>query len=104
MAEGGQKRDPSTHRTPEQTRRHRREYQQTPEQREIARRRANLRYKAEKAGLVKPNDGKDVSHKRAITNGGGDSLKNVSVQPASKNRGHGMTDGKKANMNKGKRR
>jgi len=92
-----EKRDPVTHRTPSQTREHRREYQQTPEQREINRRRKALRYKAEKAGLVKRNDGKDVSHKKAIVNGGGDSLKNVTVQPAAKNRGHGMTDGKKPN-------
>lgn len=103
MAEGGQKRDPSTHRTPGQTLRHRREYQQTPEQREINRRRKKLRYKAEQAGLVRRNDGKDVSHKRAIVNGGSDSLKNVTVQSDNKNRGHGMTDGKKANMNKRRR-
>lgn len=103
MAEGGEKRNPSTHRTASQTRRHRREYQQTPEQQEIARRRGNLRYKAEKAGLVRPHDGKDVAHKKAIASGGGDSLSNVKVQPAGKNRGHGMTDGRKANMNKRRR-
>lgn len=100
MAEGGQKRDPVTHRTPGQTKRHRETYQSTPEQREISRRRKRLRYKAEKAGLVHRNDGKDLAHKKAISAGGGDSLKNVTVQSRHKNRGHGMTDGAKANMHK----
>lgn len=103
MAEGGQKRDPSTHRTPGQTKRHRKEYQQTPEQREIARKRAKLRYDAEKKGIVHNNDGKDLAHKRAVVNGGSFSLSNVVPQSPHKNRGHGMTDGAKANMHKKRR-
>jgi len=95
-----EKRDPSTHRTPSQTRRHRKEYQQTPEQMAIARKRAKLRYDAEKKGLVHEGDGKDLAHKKAVVNGGSFSLSNVKVQDASKNRGHGMTDGAKANMHK----
>lgn len=103
MAEGGAKRNPSTHRTAAQTVRHRKTYQSTPKQKEIARERANLRYAGEKAGIVHPHDGKDLAHKKPIKGGGGYSLKEVTVQSQRENRGHGMTDGKKANMNKKKR-
>jgi hypothetical protein len=41
---------------------------------------------AEKAGLVRKGDGKEVSHKRAADNGGSTKKGNLFVQPASKNR------------------
>jgi len=97
MAEKGEKRNPVTHRTPSQTKRHRETYQSTPKQKAIATRRKQLRREAEREGIVRKGDGKDLSHVRAISKGGGDSMKNIRVQSRSKNRGHGMTKGSKPN-------
>ena len=40
-----------------------------------------------RAGKVHKGDGKDVAHKKALDNGGLTSPGNLTVQPASKNRG-----------------
>ena len=45
-----------------------------------------LRRKAEKNGLVKKHDGKDLDHKRPLSKGGSNTLKNVRVTSPSKNR------------------
>ena len=45
-----------------------------------------LRREAVKAGMVKPHDGKDVSHKVALSRGGSNTLKNAKVQTPSANR------------------
>lgn len=84
-------RDPSTHRTPAQTKQHRATYQSTPSYRANAKAWAKNRRAAVKAGTVSPGDGKDVAHKKAMSKGGSKTAaSNLKVQDASKNRGHGM--------------
>ena len=46
------------------------------------------RARAERAGKVHKGDGKDVSHKKAMHNGGGNGKGNLKVQSKSKNRSH----------------
>ena len=48
--------------------------------------RLRLRREAEKAGLVKKNDGKDLDHKKPLSKGGSNTLKNARVTTPSKNR------------------
>jgi hypothetical protein len=48
--------------------------------------RHRLRYAAEKAGMVKPGDGKDVDHKKALKKGGSNTLKNARVTSVHANR------------------
>ena len=87
MAEGGEKRDPSSHRTPGQTRRLDRGYNARPEN--IAKRvknnqaRAIMEKKVGKAALA----GKDVDHRRMLKDGGGNSPSNLRIQSKHKNRG-----------------
>ena len=49
--------------------------------------RLRLRRQAMKLGMVKKGDGKDLDHKKALSKGGSNSLKNVRVVSASANRG-----------------
>ena len=81
------KRDPSSHRTPEQIRKMNREYDSLP--RKIQQRVYNkkARRMLEKEGLVRKGDGKDVDHIRPVRNGGSNSRKNLRAIPASRNRG-----------------
>lgn len=81
------RRDPSSHRTPEQMRQHYKEYQGTPEQ--IAKRsdRNKARRAMEKTGAVRKGDGMDVDHKRPIRAGGTNAKKNLRVIPKGRNRG-----------------
>jgi len=39
-------------------------------------------------GLVKKGDGKDIDHKRALSNGGSNAAGNLRVQTVAKNRGY----------------
>ena len=87
MAEGGQKRDPKSHRTPGQIKRHYKSYQGTPEQIKKRSQRNKARRAMEKAGKVSKGDGKDVDHKKPIRSGGSNSKKNLRVQSKSTNRG-----------------
>lgn len=48
--------------------------------------RHQARAQAEKAGLVRKGDGKDVDHKRALSKGGSNSKSNLRVTDASSNR------------------
>ena len=48
--------------------------------------RCRIRRAAEKAGMVKKHDGKDLDHKRPLSKGGSNTLKNVKVTTPSKNR------------------
>ena len=48
--------------------------------------RMRLRRLAEKKGMVKKHDGKDLSHKVALSKGGSNTLKNAKVQSPSENR------------------
>ncbi len=96
MAEGGQKRSPTGHRTPGQVKRHGRTYQASKEQIKKRGKRNAARKKLEKEGKVSKGDGKDVDHKRPIKKGGGNSRKNLRVSSVKKNRGHGMSKNKGA--------
>lgn len=48
--------------------------------------RHRARYELEKAGKVKPNDGKDVGHVTAVKRGGTNAPSNLKVQTVSANR------------------
>lgn len=87
MAEGGERRDPSTHRTPSQQRRHTRTYKAREDQKKARAQRNAARREMEKEGKVKKGDGKHVDHKKPIRSGGSNSKSNLRVQSASKNSG-----------------
>lgn len=98
MAEGGEKRSPTGHRTPSQVKRHTKTYGSKPEQKKnrAARNRARAAVVKERgAAAVK---GKDVGHKKPLVKGGSNKKSNLAVQSIKKNRGHGMS------KNKGKRK
>lgn len=90
MAKG--KRDPVSHRTPEQIKKMDRGYNSTPEM--IERRSMNNQARAAmaKKGLVHKGDGNDVDHKKPLRSGGSNSEKNLRV--VSKSRNRGWADGK----------
>ncbi len=86
------KRDPVSHRTPEQIRKQVEGYNARPEN--VAKRVKNnqARDKMMDAGRVKKGDGKDVDHITPLRHGGGNSDKNLRV--ISKSRNRGWADGK----------
>ena len=81
------KRDPSSHRTPEQIRKMNREYDSKPHKIKQRVMNKQARRMLEKEGLVRKGDGKDVDHIRPVRNGGSNSRKNLRAIPASRNRG-----------------
>lgn len=87
MAENGEKRDPSSHRTPGQIKRKNAGYDARPEN--VAKRVKNNQARAimEKEGKVKKGDGKDVDHKKGLRDGGSNARSNLRVQSQHKNRG-----------------
>jgi hypothetical protein len=87
MAENGEKRDPSSHRTPTQIKRMDRGYNARPEN--VRKRVMNdqARRTLTKEGLVKKGDGKDVDHKKMLKDGGTNNRSNLRVKSASWNRG-----------------
>lgn len=87
MAENGEKRDPSSHRTPGQIKRKNAGYDARPEN--VAKRVKNnqARSMLEKEGRVKKGDGKDVDHKKPLRSGGSNARSNLRVQSQSENRG-----------------
>ena len=87
MAENGEKRDPSSHRTPGQIRRMNREYDSRPEKIKGRAIRNKARAMLEKEGLVKKGDGKDVDHKKPVRSGGTNARSNLRVVDQSTNRG-----------------
>lgn len=87
MAEGGQKRSKTAHRTPGQITRHGRTYQARPEQKKNRAKRNAARAKLKKTGAVRKGDGKDVDHKRPLSKGGSNARSNLRVQSKSRNRG-----------------
>lgn len=91
MAEGGQTRSKTAHRTPGQIKRHGKTYQARPDQVKKRAQRNAARAKLEDEGKVKKGDGKDVGHKTPISKGGSNARSNLSVQSRKKNRGHGMS-------------
>lgn len=86
MAEGGEKRSKTSHRTPSQTKRHGRTYQATPAQKKKRVQRNGARAKMMKAGQVSKGDGKDVHHKKPLRRGGSNAKSNLAVMSKSKNR------------------
>lgn len=86
MAEKGEKRDPSSHRTPGQIKRMNREYDSQPDKIAGRSQRNQARRMLEKEGLVKKGDGKDVEHVKPVRSGGTNARSNLKVLPASKNR------------------
>ena len=91
------KRSPTAHRTPAQIRHHGDTYQATTEQKKNRAKRNAARADAMDKGMVHKGDGMDVDHKRPMSKGGTNAASNLRVTSAHKNRGHGMTDGKKPN-------
>lgn len=81
------KRDPKSHRTPEQMRQHYKDYQGTPEQikNRAARNRARRDVK-ERVGAAALK-GKDVDHKTPLIRGGGNAAGNLRIQTPKENRG-----------------
>lgn len=89
MAEAGEKRDPSSHRTPGQMKRLARTYNHTPEHIHQRAERNSARAELAKEGKVHKGDGKDVDHKTSIKNGGSNSRGNLRAISASANRKKG---------------
>jgi hypothetical protein len=86
MAENGEKRDPSSHRTPGQIKRKNSGYDARPEN---VKKRANnnaARAMLEKEGKVRKGDGKDVHHVKPQRSGGSNDRSNLRARDASKNR------------------
>lgn len=100
MAEGGETRSKTAHRTPSQIKRHGRTYQASKTQKKRRAARNKARRQAEADGRVRKGDGKDVDHKKPLSKGGSNKKSNTRVTSKSKNRGHGMTKGAKANKGK----
>jgi len=90
-----EKRSPTAHRTPSQIRKHTRTYQATPKERKKRAARNAARATLMKEGKVSKGDGKDVDHKRPLSKGGTNSRGNLRVASRARNRGHGMSKGKK---------
>lgn len=95
MAEGGEKRDPVSHRTPAQTKRHIAK-QQGPKEVKKRVKRNQARAKMMKAGRVRKGDGKEVDHKTPLRSGGGNARSNLRVSSRAKNRAHGSPAGGRA--------
>ena len=87
MAEKGQTRDPSSHRTPGQIKRMNHGYDATPEHIRKRVERDQARRMLMKEGLVKKGDGKDVNHIRPVRAGGTNARSNLNVESEKKNRG-----------------
>lgn len=87
MAEKGEKRDPSSHRTPTQIRRQVKGYNARPEN--VKKRSMNnaAREQLKKEGKVRKGDGKDVNHKTPLRSGGTNARSNLEVMSQKKNRG-----------------
>ena len=61
-------------------------YQGTPEQIKNRSERNQARREAEKKGLVKPGDGKEIDHRKPLSKGGSNSAKNTRVVSREVNR------------------
>lgn len=79
MAENGETRSPTAHRTPGQIKKHTRTYQRRPNQLRNRAARARARYALEKEGKVSKGDGKEVDHIRKLSKGGSNDRSNLRV-------------------------
>lgn len=86
-------RSPTAHRTLEQT-----QATAKPGGYQASKKRKEYRNKLDKLPSAGP--GKDKGHKKAFSKGGKTTKSNIKPVSRSKNRGHGMTRGKKANKGK----
>lgn len=86
MAEGGEKRDPKTHRTPSQKREHAKAWNAKPAQKKRRAQWNKARREAIADGRVKKGDGKDVHHVKPLSSGGSNSKSNTRVMSKSANR------------------
>ena len=100
MAEDGEVRSKTGHRTPGQVKRHTRTYQARPEQRKKRAKRNAARAAVVKSKGAAAVAGKDVGHKKPMSKGGSNAKSNLKIQSRKTNRGHGMTRGKKPNRGK----
>lgn len=80
------KRDPSSHRTPEQITKMNHTYDATPKQIKKRSMTNAARAMLAKEGLVHKGDGKDVDHKHMLKDGGGNARSNLRAIPQSVNR------------------
>jgi len=87
MAENGEKRSPTSHRTPTQMRRKVKGYDAKPENKKKRAMNNAARREMVKEGKVSKGDGKDVHHKKPLRSGGTNAKSNLAVTSASKNRG-----------------
>lgn len=88
MAEGGQKRSKTSHRTKGQIARQVAGYNHRPENIKKRVQRDTARRKLMKEGKVRKGDSLDVHHIKPVRSGGTNSRGNLAVVPRSKNRGH----------------
>lgn len=87
MAENGEKRSPTSHRTPGQIRRQVKGYDAQPEQRKKRAQRNKARAMMIKEGKAAKGDGKDVHHIKAVRHGGTNAKSNLAVVSRHQNRG-----------------
>ena len=87
MAEKGQTRDPSSHRTPGQITRQVKGYNHTPTNIKKRVERDQARAMLIKEGRVKKGDGLDVNHIKPVRSGGTNARSNLNVETEKKNRG-----------------
>jgi len=87
MAEKGETRDPSSHRTPGQIKRKNKGYDARPENIKARTNNNKARAMLAKEGLVHKGDGKDVHHKKPQRSGGSTERSNLAVKSAHENRG-----------------
>lgn len=80
------KRDPSSHRTPEQIKKMDRGYNATPEMKKKRAMNNAARATLAKEGIVSKGDGKDVDHKKMLKDGGTNARSNLRAVPKSVNR------------------
>jgi hypothetical protein len=80
------KRDPSSHRTPEQIKKLDRGYNATPEMQKKRAMNNQARATLAKEGKVHKGDGLDVDHKKPLRSGGTNARGNLHAIPASVNR------------------
>jgi 5-methylcytosine-specific restriction endonuclease McrA len=87
MAGNRDKRDPESHRTPNQMRDYARTYGATPEQVKNRVARNAARRELMKEGKVRKGDGVDVDHVQPLSKGGSNSRSNLRPMHRSANRG-----------------
>jgi len=86
VAENGEKRDPSSHRTPGQIKRQVNGYNRKPDQLRKRRELSQENYRRHKSGDSHVGDGKDVGHKKAHRDGGKATPGNTKLQSEASNR------------------